>query len=331
MFPANTNRAPVSHNSGAPPTKGQARALRSFNPRRLLGQVAAEVLYQVFRNAIIPNAVGDQSVYRADPLADGATLFTPNAIIRPTLTPGPATLVATNVLPNYSPLTNNGRIRPFSTTNGWWVYTEQVWTGPLYPLGKGDMTYSNAYYIAPSPVSGFQSWSNTSAANFTDPGRMPYFRPQVEPIPNNNVQPPPRLSEGRGIEISPSGGVRAVQAPSTKPPKGVKEAKARKAASVALGLVLGAFNTVTEVADALEIFWDHMPGRKAGESFYDTIERMMENPELWKEVDWADMVKDLVYNEFEDALIGRLHGLKDKFRQKYGLETRYGSVFAFKP
>lgn len=322
VFPANTNAPPLPPTVPGPfPTKGTFRTPR-------LGGVAGTAI-SVFRAAWLGSSPTPE-VYRADPQSDGATLFTPDAAQRPTQTPGPPTKTRVNVLQNDYANPNLGRLRPQMTSSGWWVYTQASWvlTGP----GQlGTMTLSAPYYIPANLPGGSPNFSTVTIVEpnpLTQPRFQPGIRPVPKPLPSTprlpKVNPNTRLS--RALEIYPNGTFAIVSVPSTKPPLGTKEAKAVGAAAGVMGIVMSVFNTVTEVADALKIFHDNMPGRQPGDTLYDTIERMMENPELWSQVDWTQLGADIVANEIEDQVVGRLHGLKSKLGTEWGVPV-YGSAF----
>lgn len=307
-FPANTNRPP-----SPVPKRGQGRL--PLSPRQLRS-AAISALSAYLRPGGPPT--GDQ-YYSITDLGNGYDNIRPYGRSIGDSTSHNATL---DLHPGGTAWAY-GANRKRTTVSNWWVYTTATFNAGL-----------NRWIVADPYL-----WpGNTAAPPSTSPqlvpvprpavapAALPRYRPREEPVPLARAAP--LIRPGVGFDVFPGAPPRPVEVKPTKPPRGTREVKATGAAARAVAIVNAAFNSATEVADVLAIFWEHVadvtPGRDR--TFWDTMTQMAENPDLWAQVDWEQVVADMVANEIEDQIVGRLHGAKRKLQTEWGSPT-YGSVF----
>jgi hypothetical protein len=219
-----------------------------------------------------------------------------------------------SLVDRYGPLS---ALRSWSAAEQWRIHNQAV--PPRVPsrLAVGSVAYPQYSpwpypFVDPEtlpvnlPVNPPKRANRPQRARALNPYRAPAYQPQRGPHPKvrlGRIELPvtPTVSE---TVLEPSKAPRAQTAKERRVPPGKRTREVKHIASAA-GIVTRVFGALTEFSDALHALRGALPKDKRGRpgSLQEEFAVVMRN---WNYIDWKQALKNLLYEQIQDYLIGQV-------------------------
>ena len=209
--------------------------------------------------------------------------------------------------------------------NGYTFYVTEFFQNPGYNLADDIISEWHLhgvenYGVDYHRLSSARTWTRTTA----EPGTYPEWLPETQPVPGVRVAPKPqpmaRVREISKYAYDPMGNPLRGPVPAARPLPRLrplprppsKHTKERKFAITISGIGRLIVNGATETMDAVQSLYDALPASLRARLFREhggymsPLDKAEAVYRYINEIDGQKAVQNLIYNEIEDRIIGRL-------------------------
>lgn len=192
------------------------------------------------------------------------------------------------------------------------------------PLTPSPTVHPDPLPLGPRPMRKRRDWSSPGEGREEGPPREARKRPREDRPryrdPNQEITVRPR----------PGPATSAPGNPVRRPPKRVRERKLRTRSAQAFNLIRRVFEAAFEAVDIIDAIYEALPRNVRdwyGITRRDPVDRMWVIHRHWQTISLEEMVVNLVANEVEDYIYGRLGRVSQNVAQNLFLSTgpQFGS------